>query len=269
MATQFCVGCGSPLPLDAQFCTNCGRPVAVAPPTSGSTVPPAAPLPGGGIAGNPPSSAASLTTRTQTMAAPAPGLSERLGLRGHGNFLVQHEILSVGHSYRVMDAGKNHLFTVRGDVRQNLGSNALGGLLGGTGSYLGRIAARSVNMTYSLVNAQGAVLGSIQKEGGANRSQFTLMDSAGQRCVVVTLERGLMGGITATAVSPDGRPMLQSGGNLVRHNFMIKDPGGRDLAKVHEAWVAVRDTYNVDMMGNIDPLYPLVFTILIDFEKVK
>jgi len=70
-------------------------------------------------------------------------------------------------------------------------------------------------------------------------------------------------------VSPEGRPMLQSSGNLVRHNFMIKDPGGKDLAKVHEAWVAVRDTYNVDMIGSIDPLYPLVFTILIDFEKVK
>jgi uncharacterized protein YxjI len=178
-------------------------------------------------------------------------------------------MLSLGHSYRVMDAGKNHLFTVRGDVGQNLGSNALSGLLGGSGSYLGRMAGRSVNMTYSLVNAQGAVLGSIQKEGGANRSQFTLMDSAGQRCVVVTLERGLMGGITAAAVSPDGRPMLQTEGNLVRHNFTIKDPGGTDLAKVHEAWVAVRDTYNIDMLGSIDPLYPLVFTILIDFEKVK
>jgi len=196
-------------------------------------------------------------------------LSELLGLRGRGNFLVQHEIISLGHSYRVMDAGKKHLFSVRGDVGQNLGGNALGNLLGGSDSYMGRMAARSVNMTYSLVNAQGAVLGSIQKDGGANHSQFTLMDSAGQRCVVVTLDRGLMGGITATAVSPDGRPMLQTGGNLVRHNFMIKDPGGKDLAKVHEAWVAVRDTYNVDMMGSIDPLYPLVFTILIDFEKVK
>jgi uncharacterized protein YxjI len=168
-----------------------------------------------------------------------------------------------------MDAGKNHLFTVRGDVGQNLRGNVLGGFMGGSDSYMGRLAARSVNMTYSLVNAQGTVLGTIQKQGGGNSSQFTLMDSAGQRCVVVTLERGLIGGITATAVSPDGRPMLQTGGNLVRHNFMIKDPGGKDLAKVHEAWVAVRDTYNVDMIGSVDPLYPLVFTILIDFEKVK
>ena len=269
MATQFCVGCGTPLPSEARFCTTCGRPVAVAPSGSGSTSPASARLPSGGIAGNPPAPPATPATLPTTTVASAAGLSELLGLRGSGSFLVQHEVLSFGHSYRVMDAGKNHLFTVRGDAGQNLSGNALGNLLGGSGSYLGRMAARSVSMTYSLVNAQGAVLGSIQKEGGANHSQFTLTDSTGQRCVVVTLERGLMGGITATAVSPDGRPILQSGGNLVRHNFMIKDPGGRDLAKVHEAWVAVRDTYGVDMIGSIDPLYPLVFTILIDFEKVK
>jgi len=269
MAAQFCVGCGTPLPSDAQFCVKCGRPVAVTPSTSVSTSSPATPLPSGGTPGPPPSAPGSPATSAGTTVASPSGLSAFLGLRGHGNFLVQHEILSFGHSYRVMDAGKNHLFTVRGDAGQNIGANALGNLMGGSGSYLGRMAARSVNMTYTLVSAQGVALGSIQKEGGANRSQFTLLDSAGQRCVVVMLERSLMGGITATAVSPEGRPMLQSSGNLVRHNFMIKDPGGKDLAKVHEAWVAVRDTYNVDMIGSIDPLYPLVFTILIDFEKVK
>jgi len=204
-----------------------------------------------------------------TVSASPGGLSELLGLKGRGSFLVQHQIVSLGHSYHVMDAEKHLLFTVRGDAGQNLGGNALGHLMGGSGSYLGRMAARSVNMTYSLVNAQDAVLGTVRKEGGANHSQFTLVDSTGRPCVVVTLDRSLMGGITATAASPDGQPMLQTGGNLVRHNFAIKDPGGRDLAKVHEAWVAVRDTYNVDMVGDVDPLYPLVFTILIDFEKVK
>jgi len=269
MATQFCVGCGTPLPSDSQFCAKCGRPVAAGPSPSGPSNPPAVSLPSGGTPGNPPPMPISTAASPAAAVAPAPGLSDLLGLQGRRNFLVQHQIISLGHSYRVMDDGKNHLFTVRGDAGQNLGGNALGSLLGGSGSYLGRMAARSVNMTYSLVNSQGMVLGSILKEGGANSSQFTLTDSAGQRCVVVTLERGLMGGITATAVSPDGRPMLRTGGNLVRHNFMIKDPGGTDLAKVHEAWVAVRDTYNVDMVGSVDPLYPLVFTILIDFEKVK
>jgi len=206
---------------------------------------------------------------------PAPaagaGLSGTLGLQGLRSFLVQHQILSFGHDYRVMDAQKNHLFTVRGDVGQNLKGNAMGSMIGGltNSSYMQRLAARSVNMTYTLVNAQGTVHGTIKKEGGANSSVFTLLDLQGQAWVIVTLQRGLMGGMNATAVTPDGRPMLQTSGNLMRHNFMVKDPGGAELAKVHEAWVAVRDTYNVDLLGNIDALYPLVFTILIDFEKVK
>jgi hypothetical protein len=180
-------------------------------------------------------------------------------------------MLSLGHSYRVMDEQKNHLFTVRGDAGQNLTGNLLGGLVGGaTGSgYLQRMAGRSVNMTYTLVGAQDTPLGTIRKEGGANSSVFTLTDLQGQPWVRITLERGLMGGITATAVYPDGRPMMQTHGNLLRHNFLIKDPSGADLAKVHEAWVAIRDTYNLDILGSIDPLYPLVYAILIDFEKVK
>jgi hypothetical protein len=178
-------------------------------------------------------------------------------------------MISMGHSYRVMDSEKRHLFTVRGDAAQNVSGNMLGGLMGGSDSYLGRLAARSTNMTYSLVNSSGAAIGSILKEGGANQSTFTLVDSSGQRLFAIMLQRGVMGGITASAMGPDGRPLLQTSGNLMRHNFEIKDPAGTELAKVHEAWVAVRDTYNVDMTGNIDPLYPLVFSILIDFEKVK
>ncbi len=63
--------------------------------------------------------------------------------------------------------------------------------------------------------------------------------------------------------------MLGTSGNLLRHNFRIQDAGGNEVARVHEAWVAVRDTYGVEMVGSLDPVYPLVFTILIDFEKVK
>ncbi|MGA8604977.1 MAG: hypothetical protein WB788_07975 [Thermoplasmata archaeon] len=168
-----------------------------------------------------------------------------------------------------MDPEKRHLFTVQGNTGQNLTGNAIGRMMGGSDSYLGRLAARSTNMTYTLLDANDTGIGVILKEGGANQSTFTLADSAGQRLFVIMLQRGVMGGITATAAGADGRPMLQTSGNLIRHNFMIKDSGGTDLAKVHEAWVAVRDTYNVDMIGSIDPLYPLVFTILIDFEKVK
>lgn len=192
-----------------------------------------------------------------------------MGLVGQRSFLVQHQIMSFGHSYRVMDAQQRHLFAVQGNTNQNLSGNILGTLAGGSDSYFGRMAARSVNMSYTLVNPAGAVFGTILKEGGANQSTFTLVDPQGQRWVVVQLNRGMMGGITAAAMAPTGQPMMQTSGNLMRHNFMIKGAGGEDLAKVHEAWVAIRDTYNVDLMGNIDPLFPLVFTILIDFEKAK
>lgn len=254
MSGQFCMKCGTALPADAAFCANCGTPTP-----AGSVPLPSAP------AAPPGSTGGTSTTAPPTTA----GLVATLGLEGRKNFLVQHQVLSLGHSYRVMDPEKRHLFTVQGDAGQNLRGNALGRMMGGPDSYLGRLAARSTNMTYTLVDANGTGLGRILKEGGANESTFTLADSFGQRLFVIMLKRGVMGGITASAVGPDGKPMLQTSGNLIRHNFMIKDPSGRDLAKVHEAWVAVRDTYNVDMVASIDPVYPLVFTILIDFEKEK
>lgn len=183
--------------------------------------------------------------------------------------MVQHQLLSLGHSYRVMDAENRHLFTVQGNAGQNISGNMLGSLVGGSDSYLGRMMARSVNMTYTLTDAQGRTYGTVAKQGAANQSSFTLVDSQGRPYVVVNLERSVIGGIKAAAVDPNGQPMLSTSGNLLRHNFMIKDAQGRDQAKVHEAWVAVRDTYNVDMLGDMNPLYPLVFTIMLDFEKVK
>lgn len=253
MASQFCMKCGTALSPEAAFCSNCGTPVAAPPPSPTLQIGPGRTL-------TPPRSPAAASTA---------GLVSALGLQGQRSFLVQHQVLSLGHSYRVMDPQRQHLFTVQGNTGQNLLGNALGSRLGGSGSYLGRMVTRSVNMTYTLVHPGGAALGTILKEGGPNQSTFTLADSSGQGLFVISLQRGLMGGITATAASANGRPMLQASGNLIRHNFMIKDPQGVDQAKVHEAWVAIPNTYNVDMIGRIDPVYPLVFTILIDFEKVK
>jgi len=252
MAAQFCTKCGSSLPSGSAFCTRCGTPVA-------GTSPPPLDL----------SPAPSPPTVGTSVGGALPSLDAALGLRGKRSFLVQHQLLSLGHSYRVMDSEKRHLFTVQGNAGQNISGNMLGGLVGGSDSYLGRMMARSVEMTYTLTDAQGTVYGTVAKQGGANQSSFTLVDSGGQPHVVVNMERSVIGGIKAVAVDPNGQPMLSTSGNLMRHNFMIRDPQGHDLAKVHEAWVAVRDTYNVDMLGEMNPLYPLVFTIMLDFEKEK
>ena len=197
-------------------------------------------------------------------------LQTALRLAGRKSFLVRHQVLSLGHSYTVMDEGKQPLFEVKGNKGQNIRAALVGDLVATVGGgYLGRRATRSMAMSYSLTDAQGTVWGTIQKEGSANSSVFTLVDRAGFSRVVITVQRSFMGGIQATAVSPDGRPMLQSEGNLLRHNFKIRDGVGNEVAKVHEKWVAIADTYNVDLFGNFDPLYPLLYAILIDYEKVK
>ena len=252
MASQFCMKCGSSLPAGSAFCARCGTPV-------GGTSPPPLDL---SAASPPPPTAASMN-------GALPSLDSALGLRGQRSFIVQHQLLSLGHSYRVMDAENRHLFTVQGNAQQNISGNMLGSFVGGSDSYLGRMMARSVDMTYTLTDAQGTTYGTVAKQGSANQSSFTLVDSQGKPYVVVNLERSVIGGIKAAAADPNGQPMLSTSGNLLRHNFMIKDAQGRDQAKVHEAWVAVRDTYNVDMLGDMNPLYPLVFTIMLDFEKVK
>jgi uncharacterized protein YxjI len=193
-------------------------------------------------------------------------LSEAFGVHLLRNFLVQDQILSLGHTYRVMDAQKNHLFTVQGDAGQNVSAGILEGTIGG---YLGRYAGRSINMSYSLTDRAGTRWAVLQKQGSGNHSTFTLYDNAQRPWLMIEIQRGLVGGIQATARAPTGQPMMATSGNLIRHNFVIRDPQGQELAKVHEQWIAVRDTYNVDLIGAIDPLFPLVYAIAIDYEKIR
>jgi uncharacterized protein YxjI len=193
-------------------------------------------------------------------------LSDALGLVGRRNFLVQHVIVSLGHSYRILDAEKRHLFTVQGDVAQNLTGSLVAAEVGG---YLGRVFARGVDMTYAVVDAMGTRWATLRKQGSPNHATFTLLDNYQRPWVIINLARGLVGGIEAHALYPDGRPMMSTSGNLIRHNFAIRDPAGRDLAKVHEQWIAIADTYNVDLVADIDPLYPIVYSVAIDYEKLR
>jgi uncharacterized protein YxjI len=194
-------------------------------------------------------------------------LSEALGVLGRRNFLVQHIVISLGHSYRVMDAEKRHLFTVEGNPGQNLAGAAVESFF--DSGYVGRALARSVDMSYALVDAMGTRWATLHKQGSSNHATFTLVDNAARPWLVIRLARSLIGGIEATAVYPDGRPMMSTAGNLIRHNFAIRGPAGQDLAKVHQQWVAIRDTYNVDLVADIDPLYPIVYSVAIDYEKER
>jgi uncharacterized protein YxjI len=249
MAALFCPKCGKPLPEGAQFCTVCGSPIpaAGATPPAGQGLPPSPPPP------PPPPS--------------GPPLTDVLGLRGGRNFLLQHELTGVGRSYRVLTPDKRHLFTVKENLRQEMRSNFMGGLLGQQGTGIGGMALAHRTFAWTVHDAAGNLRANITFQISGYHAVSTLTDSAGAPVLVVNVDRGLVGGLAATAGLPDGRPLFQTHGNLIRHNFSITDPSGRELAKIHEAFASLRDTYNLDLVADVDPLGPLIFAILIDREK--
>ena len=148
-------------------------------------------------------------------------------------------------------------------------ANFMGGMLGQQGSAFGLGSATMGRSTFvwTVHDPAGTPRGRITFQLSGYHAVSVLTDSAGVPVLQVDVNRGLVGGLTATAALPDGRPMFQTHGNLIRHNFSILDPSGRELAKIHEAWASVRDTYSLDLVANVDPLGPLIFAILIDREK--
>ena len=252
MSAQFCMKCGKPISDGAQFCMGCGTSVAGAASSAAPSATPSQGVPPPPPAFSPP---------------PGPSLVEVLGLQGGRNFLLQHQLTGIGRSYRVLNAEKRHLFTVKENMGQEMRSNFMGGLLQNQSSGLGGTAFGQRTLAWTVHDAAGNLRGNIAFQIAGYHAMSTLTDGAGTPLLVVNVERGLVGGLTATAALPDGRPMFQTKGNLIHHNFSILDPAGKELAKIHEAWASIRDTYSLDLVAPVDPLGALIFAILIDREK--
>jgi hypothetical protein len=166
---------------------------------------------------------------------------------------------------------KKHLFTVKENVRQELVSNVLNRNVSqrqpGFSFQMGVQPAQTQTFVWVVADSTDVPQAQITIQVTGSAAVSTLSDSAGTPVLAVSVSRSQLGGLHATAAFPDGRAMFQTHGNLLRHNFSIQDPSGKDVAKIHEAWASVRDTYSLDMEGDIDPLCPLVFAVLIDREK--
>jgi uncharacterized protein YxjI len=209
------------------------------------------------------------------MGQPAPpaasdgsALRAALAVEGCKKFLVQHQLLSDGRNYRVLNHEKRHLFTVKENVRQEMVANLFGGARAPEqGLHYGAVAPQSHTFVWTVADSANNPQGAISIQVAGNAAVSTLTDSTGAPVLAVNVQRGMMGGLTATAAFPDGRTMFEARGNLLRHNFAIHDASGAAVAKIHEAWASVRDTYNLDLEGSVDPLCALIFAILIDREK--
>jgi len=255
MAAAFCSKCGAPIPAGAQFCAACGAPIS-----GGGPTPPldfGSPRP----------------SLTAPPSAPAPPLSAALGVSG-ARFLVQHVLVGPRHSYRVMDHEKRHLFS--------LGENVAAELQANWNSFFqpaqpgqprfqvhwGPGPARTVSNFWGVEDAHGNLVGALALEVLGGQAVVTLSEAGGAPVLTVHVNRGMMS-IEARATAPDGRPLLEARGGLVHHNFSIHDALGTEVAKIHESYVSVRDSYEVDLVGPVDPVNAVVFAVLIDHYKGK
>jgi hypothetical protein len=254
MAAGFCMKCGTQLPGNAQFCSSCGTPTAAA---GGGAAPPSA-APAFSQAPSPPAP----TLPPAAPAVPAgPPLSSRLGLDGQRKFILQHELLSGARVYQVLTHEKQHLFTLREDRQREM--------LASLQNVASLVGLGPLTHVWSIVGPSGNVEGQVAIQERGRVALSTVIDSNSVPVVVVNVDRGMAGGLTANAAFPDGSPMLSTKGNTLRHNFSIHGPSGEELAKIHEAWVSVHDAYGLEMVGSADPLCVLAFAVLIDREKAE
>jgi hypothetical protein len=200
-----------------------------------------------------------------------PALSTKLGIEGSKRFVIQHQLFSRGHNYRILDETNRHLFTIEEDVSQELELDVLyrsappppsdsssDGILP---------PPPALTLVWKVVDPSGAPQAQISIQVTGNATVSTLSDAWGTTMMSVTASRGLLGDLSASATFPDGRTMFQGHGNLLSHDFAIQDPAGTEVARVREAWVSASDSYGLEIVGNLDPLPALVFAILIDREK--
>jgi len=204
-------------------------------------------------------------------AAPAPPLSEQLGLTAGRKFLLQHVLIGPQHSYRVLDAEKRHLGSFGENIsaeRQAAFQRLFHPPAMSPGQHLAVMWGPPERVAYwTIDDGAGQPRGTAVMEYRGRDGQTTICDAQGTPSLVLRTSRSGLSGLAATVALPDGRPLLEARGSLMHHEFSIHDAVGAEVAKVHEAWASVRDTFAVDLVGNADPLGVLMLAVVIDHFK--
>jgi uncharacterized protein YxjI len=201
-------------------------------------------------------------------------------LEGIHEFLLQQESFSDHWNYQILSKAGQHLFSVRGSLLENVFENLFQPLgsrppppPSGAHKWLRQVPP--LQLTWTITDAGDAPWGKISGEVGkipgrlsGSKAVFTVIGPAETPLLSVSAELTGFGGLAATAAFPDGRPMFSARGNLMGHDFSLLDPSGGEVARIHRAWASLRDTYNLEVIGEVDPLAPLIFAILVERAEV-
>jgi len=182
--------------------------------------------------------------------------------------MIRQKALAIGSTYTVMDENKSDLFMIKQAGSEAVKTAVVGAAIGAlAGGAIGGVAKRRMERNFDIMTLDGRWVGRIHKGKGAYKAPFDVTLSNGQIVAKIATKRSFIGGMKATLLDANGQPMITTKGNLIRRKYMMKDNAGNEVARVTAKILQIRDTYTIDLKGNMHPIYPLSFAIIIDFQK--
>jgi hypothetical protein len=163
----------------------------------------------------------------------------------------------VTSNYIVMDKDKNEFFSFKVSINSAVPNSAvLSTLPYEITNELGR------PIVY-IVDKVGNTVGEIMRlntvdENNKSIIVDTLVDTNKVPLIRFKIRRGTIHADTLEASWYGGMPFLTTSTSEITENLDIKEVDGKIVAKVHTHQFAIHDTYEVTILGNVNPLIPLV-----------
>lgn len=203
--------------------------------------------------------------------APVGELSGILGLPGKRHLVLEHELLSKGHVYRVRDAEKRSLFEVREEVweefKQNLSHPSPNASPGIHVTFFWGAPPWAKTVPFSILDSTGTLCGRISLQMTRDRATSVVSDSEGRPVVFFDLARGALTSVAARASDAQGRALFVGKGSVFHGSYDVTDATGAELAKVEHHALSVHGSYTLEFLGNADPVSVVTFAIMIDHER--
>ena len=159
----------------------------------------------------------------------------------------------------------------------------------GTREFIVNQKLLAVRNTYVIKNRQGQQLGFVKQQylawgphfwfedlagnrlGEVNgkvmtiHNEYEIKDSRGQLCGKVKKKIMKLIGTEWWMEDPNGNEIARIKGNFVQHTYQMVAPDRSVIAKVHLAWVTIRDEYCIEIVKpEFDPLLVLGYAIALD-----
>jgi len=149
-------------------------------------------------------------------------------------FQMHEKLWAIGDDYWIEDEQGEKVFKVNGKVAR-------------------------IRDTWELEDRTGTTVAKIQEKKLSVRDKIAIEWNGTE----ATVKKALVGIRERYHIEVDGGDDLKAHGNIVDHEYEIERDGDK-VAEVSKKWFRLRDTYGVEIDGDVDPVLILSITVAID-----